>query len=473
MRTDVLIAGGGLAGLACAVALSDAGFAVTLVEASEALGGRARSWPDPVTGDEVDVGPHVITTHHRNFLDLLGRLGTRDDVVWQRRPLITLFDGLRSIDARLAPLPAPLSLAPVLFQASHLPLRARLSGSAALREAMRLTEADVLALDRIDGESHLRALGIAPSFIDWFWRSMCMTVLNVPLERVSAGALMRCFAQLAGHSGYCFGFPARALGALFVPAARTVIEAAGGRVVGGTAVSRLRIRDGRCVGVSLRDGTGLDARQVVSALPPAETARLLGDIVPSPPFARLEPSRYVSLYLWFEEKLTSRRFWTRTWSPTTINYDFYDLSNIRPALSGRGSLIASNVIHAQRLPPMDDAALIDATLRELAQFAPKAAGRRPFHARVHRIPLVVSCPLPGVEAARPDTGAIGLPGLYLSGAWTRTALPESMESAVRSGRLAADAICRDAGLPFRSALDPPATTGIAGLVRRWHEKARR
>jgi 15-cis-phytoene desaturase len=361
-------------------------------------------------------------------------------------------------------------MAPLLVQASHLPLRARLSNARVTREALRLIEADVQALDGVDGETHLRRLGVAPEFIDWFWRSVCMTVLNVPLERVSAGALMRCYAQLVGHSGYCFGFPAASLDSLFVPATLRRLEQAGARVIREASLARLQWRDSQCTGGRLRDGTTIDARYTVCALPPREASALLDGPAAVARVAGFEPSSYVSLYLWFDRKVTSRRFWTRTWSPRTVNYDFYDLSNIRPAFHGRGSLIASNVIYAQRLPPMDDEALIDATLRELCEFAPGAQGLRPLHAQVHRIPLVVTAPSTGFESARPPAQVPGLAGVWIAGDWTRTALPESMESAVRSGRLAAEAVCRANGSPRSIALDPPATTGLAGFIRRRHER---
>src|SRR4051794_16154844 len=71
---EAVVVGGGIAGLACAVALSDNGVRVTLIERDSILGGRAASWPDERTGDAVDIGPHVVHTEYRNFLALLDRL---------------------------------------------------------------------------------------------------------------------------------------------------------------------------------------------------------------------------------------------------------------------------------------------------------------------------------------------------------------------------------------------------------------
>jgi 15-cis-phytoene desaturase len=466
MRTDVLVAGGGLAGLACAMGLRGSGLHVTLVEAASQLGGRARSWRDELTGDPVDVGPHVVTTHHLNFLDVLRSCGTLDRVVWQRSPLLTLFDGSRH-DVRLASLPAPFAMMPALF-ANPVSLRARFSNLAPSREALRLIEADVHALDAHLAIDYLRSRHVKPEFIDWFWRSMAMVLLNVPLEHCSAGALMRCYAQLLGHSRYCFGFPDGALDALFLPGMREAIEVVGGRVLTEAAMSSLRFEGTRCIGGKLADGSSIEARHVVCALPPAETTALMRSAadLPLPEFTGFEPGRYISVYLWFDRKITRSKFWTRTWSTSTLNYDFYDLSNIRTGSENRGSLIASNILDAQRLTPMSDGAIVEGTLRELAEFAPAAKGLQPVHHRVHRVPLAVSRPEPGFEARRPSNRVGKVHGLYVAGDWTRTALPESMESAVRSGRLAAEAVLEDVGRPRRIAIDPPATTGLAGVLRR-------
>src|SRR3954470_20717487 len=113
--SDVIVVGGGLAGLSCAVALSDARRRVLVLESSSALGGRARSWVDRATGDVVDLGPHVVHNEYANFLDLLTRLGTRGDIEWQPHKLLTLAnanqDGAAAVCHRRWLTP-PLSLLP-------------------------------------------------------------------------------------------------------------------------------------------------------------------------------------------------------------------------------------------------------------------------------------------------------------------------------------------------------------------------
>jgi uncharacterized protein with NAD-binding domain and iron-sulfur cluster len=107
---DVLIIGGGLAGLACGVALADRGLRCHVLEASERLGGRASSWNDQATGDTVDIGPHIVHSEYHNMLAFLERLGTAQQITWQPGKVLALASKPRPVHLRHAPLPPPMSL---------------------------------------------------------------------------------------------------------------------------------------------------------------------------------------------------------------------------------------------------------------------------------------------------------------------------------------------------------------------------
>ena len=437
MAKHIVIVGGGLAGLACAVALGDAGLRVTLVEREKRLGGRAQSWTEPTSGDAIDLGPHIVHSEYRNMLAFLERLGTRDLICWQPEKLITLLDRKGVVELKHRRLPPPLGLLPDLVARSGLPLRELWSNNRATWRAMRFDEADVPELDRMSALEYLRAAGVSQPMIDWFWSFASLSVMNVPLERCSAAALMRVHSQLIGHRGLHFGFPAVALSDLFAPQAQHAIVRNGGAVLLNSEV----VKTDR--GVILRDGTRVAADHVVLAVPP-----------------QVEPSPYVSCYLWFDRKLTRERFWAQREGLARLNTDFYDLSNIRRGWTERASVIASNIIYCHRANAMSDAEIVAATQREIADFVPQAREARIVHAVVNRIPMAIPCPLPGSESARPA------PSATLAGDWTRTGLPCSMESAVRSGFLAADALLgSELALPVRP------SDGIAGLVQKLRRRA--
>lgn len=469
LQTDVLIIGGGLAGLACAVGLHDSGLRVTVVEQDRDLGGRARSWRDPGTDTVIDLGPHILLSEYRNMLALLDLLGTRDKVVWNGRNFITLVDGARRVPIHMDPLPPPLHMLLSMLKAP-VSLRDSNSNASTVFFTMKMREADVLRLDDVPATEFLRNMGVSPRFIEWFWASTAMTIMNVPLEKCSTGALLRFFRILLGHSNLEMGFPGTGLGDLFAPQAERLVEQGGGSVLRQRRVVALAGTEDRVNGVRFDDGTRVEARYCVSAIPPRALRAILNEECVAryrsfSDLAAFESDPYISTYLWFDRKLTDARNWSRVWSPSTLTYDSYDLSNIRLGWRDRPSLIASNIIYSHRADRLSDATIIERVVSELAPFIPDVAHARLLHARVHRIPMAIPCPYPGTEQKRLRTVS-PLRGLLLAGDWTQTRLPACMESAVRSGWLAAEHILADIGRPKHLVAPFSEPTGLTGLIAR-------
>lgn len=466
---DVAIIGGGLAGLACAVALIDSGLSVALFEADSALGGRARSWPDPHTGDVVDIGPHIFLSEYHNMLSLLALLGTQDRIVWQTERLIRLREPQRCTDMHLHALPPPFHLAPSFAKVKSLSLRDKLSNHRMLWLAMQTDEQQVHSLDSLSALELLERNGVTPRFIHWFWASACMAVLNVPLEHCSAGALLRVFSQLIGLQEYRIGFATHGLSELYAPQAVQRIEASGGRIDLRTPIAGIDCASGRARGIQLGDGTRIRARFCVMAVPPQSLRELLPEALGSDrsfiDIDAFEPSPYISSYVWFDRKLSDEKFWARIWDPRDLNSDFYDLSNIRAGWRERPSVIACNAIYSHRAAEWSDGEIATRTLHEIFDALPHATEANVRHVSIHRIPMAIPCPSPGTETKRPAQ-LTPIDGLLLAGDWTRTALPASMESAVYSGLAAAEHIWRAIGRPRQLTQAKRSPEGFAGWVQR-------
>lgn len=464
-RPEVVIVGAGIAGLCCATLLAEAGLRVQVLEASEVPGGRARSWADPVTGDAVDIGPHVMLRQYANMRALLERLGTGDQVCWQTDEWLQLQNRGQRLRFRLGPGPAPLNYLrslPVILKA--VPLRQLLSNVPLTLRMLAASDREIMALDDRTGLQYLLEAGVDREFIDWFWASASVALLNLPVEQCSAASLMRLFAQSLGHDEMAFGFPRVGLSELYAWPAIQRIEALGGEVRLGCGVAGLWRDEGRVAGVTLASGGRAEAPAVVLAVPPGAMPALLGDGHSLAGIARrFEPSPYISCYLWFDRHLGDARFWARPWSPEGFNTDFYDLSNIRATGPGEPSLIASNIIWSERVAALSDEQVIEATEREIGEFVSLHGARR-VAAAVHRIPMSVPCAVPGSETMRPSTRLE--PGLLLAGDWVDTGLPYCMESATRAGALAAEAVLADRGQRVSLALPPPVAGGLGALIRR-------
>ncbi len=468
-RADVIIVGGGIAGLTCAVGLRNSGLRVVVIERDERLGGRAQNWTDKTTGDPVNIGPHIFLSEYPNMLKLMDVLGTRDKVVWQKGQFITIFDGVKRIVMKMSALPAPFHFVPSVIRDDTVPHLDKLSTVPVTLFAMQCDEEDFLRLDGINAAAFLRSMGVTERYLQRFWAFTSMSIMNVPLEVCSAGALLRFYSRMVGHAKYDVGFSDGGLGDVFAPRSRELIEASGGRVLMHTEVRRFTGDAGRVTGVELADGSRIEARHCVAALPPQAFRRVA---IPSwleeePAFKHLtafQPCPYVSVFLWFDRKITDMSFWARVHNPNDLNCDFYDLSNIQTGWSGRNSLIASNIIYSHRTEGMTDAEIVERTRQEIIEAMPAVAEARVIHSVVNHIPMAIHCPYPGTERLRPLPRS-SVRGLTLAGDWTRTALPSSMESAAMSGWRAAEEILRDEGRPERLVVDHPHTEGLSGAMR--------
>src|SRR6476661_9739505 len=143
----VLIVGGGLAGLAAAVALAARGFRVALLESRGRLGGRATSFADPATGQLVDACQHVTMGCCTNFAHFCRTVGTDRYLAPQTALTFVTPDGRASRFAA-DPWPAPFHLGRALASAQYLTAGEKLRvayGLAAL--AREPPDADPLLLD--------------------------------------------------------------------------------------------------------------------------------------------------------------------------------------------------------------------------------------------------------------------------------------------------------------------------------------
>jgi len=468
-EVDVLIVGAGLAGLSCAVGLSDQGLRVAVLEKSRLLGGRASSWKDPQTGDPIHIGPHILLSAYPNMISLMKRLGTENDVLWMGDRFIHLVDGPVSYEVSSSKLPPPFHFLPSMLSDPFLSKRDLLGNARVTWLVMQLGEEDFLALDDLNAAAFLRGMGVTPHAMERFWSFVCMSILNVPLELCSASALLRFYKKLTGSGNITIGLPTKGLGDLFAPQAKALVERKGGHVLLQTEVKSFLGSGRRVVGVELADGQKIRAQHVVCTLPPHQLRRLVRkEWLELPVFSDLvhfEPCPYISTYLWFDRKLTDLKFWARVHRSNDLNCDFYDLSNIYPGWEFCSSLITTNCIYSHRAKGLSDEQIVQQTLDELAEFLPEAREATVTHSVVNRIEMAIHCPFPGTERKRPPID-VGLHGFLLAGDWVKTGIPACMESAVQSGFMVAEELVRRKGRSVQLVQEPAGVQGIARVVDR-------
>src|SRR5579863_3062972 len=182
-QPTVAVAGGGLAGLAPACALSELGYRVTLFEKRPFLGGRASSYEHPGTGEVVDNCQHVLFRLRTNLMEFYRRIGVADQIRW--------FDQMNFIEPggrvsvmKSSPLPAPLHTAPSFFKFSFLSAADKLAIARAL---VPLT----LSEQQDNGKSFQEWLdrhGQTKTAVARFWHPILISALSEDLDRISVSA---------------------------------------------------------------------------------------------------------------------------------------------------------------------------------------------------------------------------------------------------------------------------------------------
>ena len=408
----VAIVGGGWAGLACAMELTEAGLPVTLYEAARQLGGRARrvDW----NGIPLDNGQHLMIGAYRETLGLLGRLGTHSFL--ERRPLELHLPGFR---LRLPRLPAPLNLAVGLAFAQGLDLRDKLAAARLMNyprdRAFRLP-ADTPA------GAFLRRLQQPDNLVDRLWGPICVAALNTPVEMASAQVFCNVLRDsLAGDRGDSDLIMNRAdLGLILPDAAAAFITGRGGTVQTGCKVESIRAEGG---GLHL-SGPDVTAEHVVLASHPSRLPELLGalpgmeTIITQVSALAWQPI----LTLWLQFAASPRfRFPMVGLGGGQVPWAF-ERNDLHPGLVG--IVVSAEGGHLD-LPTEQ---LKDEYLALLADQVGPLPALLNWKTIVEKRGTFACVP----HMARPDN-VTPQPGLYLAGDYTASDYPATIEGAVRSG----------------------------------------
>jgi squalene-associated FAD-dependent desaturase len=431
---DVIVVGGGLAGMAATAALASAGFHVTLLEARPYLGGRASSFPIRArehTAEVIDNCQHVLLGCCRNLLDLYERLGVRDRIRFFKEYYFLEPGGRLSV-LRAGPFPPPLHLASSFLRLRFLDLRSKL---AVLRALAALKNEQLREdLDQITMQDWLVEKRQPAAALKCFWRPVLVSAVNEELDRMAArhGFQVFLLAFLSSREAAQLGLPAVPLGELYAPAAWAGLPTV--KIRFRATADRILVRAGKACGV-LVNGERLDAAYVVAALPFERLPALVPEAgVDTTGF---EYSPITGIHLWFDRPVTDLPY--AALLGRTIQW-FFNKSG--------GSYLQVVVSASRELVRMSRSDIVELAVRELGEFLPAAKPARLEACHVIKELRGTFSARPGLEQLRPGPHT-RLPNLFLAGDWTRSGWPATMEGAVRSGYLAAEAVARAAGRPQR------------------------
>lgn len=440
---DVAVVGAGVAGLAAATALAEAGQRVLVLEARGVLGGRATAFADRETGERVDNGQHVLFGCYYETFALLRRIGAEANVRVQSSLEVPFLDpsGRRSV-LKCPALPSPLHLLAGVLGWAALPVPDRLR---VLRLAVPLLQASTRA-SRGEPEpaagtvsAWLARYGQTGRLREWLWEPLAVAALNQSPDEAAAAPFVRVLALMFGpdRSAASIGLPVVPLDDMYAGPARRYIEARGGEVRT-NALSRIRIENGRVAGVEVR-GDPVRVTRAIAAVPwfalepllVGETAPMRGTIAAA---AAMDAKSIVTVNLWYDRTVMDEQF---VGLPGREMQWVFDKRLVFGERASHLSLVASG---ADRLAAADTPSLVALAAREVAAALPGARHAALVRGTVVRERRATFSLAPG-QPARPGV-ATPIEGLFLAGDWIDTGLPGTIESAAVAGHQAAARLLR-------------------------------
>jgi squalene-associated FAD-dependent desaturase len=442
VHQDVIIVGGGVAGLSAAAALAVAGAKVTLLERRPYIGGRAYSYDHPALEETID-SQHVVLGCCTNILDLCQKAGMADTIRWYDELTFLEPTGRRTL-LRSSSLPAPAHQAISFLRAPMLSLRDKAAIATGLARFLRGYPAD----DTESFASWLNRTGQTDRAIRHFWEPVVVGALNDGFERCSVKYAGKVFHEsfLRSPQAGRLGIPAAPLSEFFAPIA-DFAQRQGVTVKLKSGVDRIEQVSGGHWHVHAA-GEIHSAEAVILASDFKQTRNLLATL-PSPAtdaarqlevFEHFFPAPITTVHLWYDRDVTGLDH--AVLLDTRIQWVFVK-SRIRRWPVERGCYLELVISASWPELEMGREAILASSLQEFETFFPAARQAKLLKTSVLKEARATFSVIPGLDHYRPQQ-TTPWPGLYIAGDWTATEWPSTMEGAVRSGRLAAGALAGDA-----------------------------
>lgn len=454
-----VVVGGGLAGLASAIWLAEAGQRVTLLERRGALGGRTIAIPVAEVDDVPDNGQHVFASGYEHLLHYLESVGTRQHVAFPghmtarmpggatRRAAFWGVDGIRAV---CGDLPGVTGLDR---------LRTARAQARLLLEAFR-QPAD---LDHLTADAWLHRLGMPESARRALWDGIVIGLTgdkpSISSAKVPADLLVTGARQaLKLRRPVSIGYPTVDLDTLFVRGAQKVFADLGVEVRTRAVARTIEISDGAVRGVTLADDELVDADAVVCAVPVWSLRGLLDGLPEKPQIQRavdeLTPVPILSVNLYLDRPIGMVDWGEILYGGEGVLEQVWDRQRMHGRGTARGWLYSTTVSAAYELTSLSNAEITARQMEMLRRYYPDAAEAVVVHSHVVRMPRSTFAQRPGSAGVRPSQRT-SVRGLALAGDWTRTDWTTTMEGACQSAARAVEVI-----------LDGPGGASAGGRARR-------
>ena len=435
MPAGVVIVGGGLAGLSAAVRLTSEGFNVTIFENRPYWGGRVSSFPDPATGWEIDNGPHLITGAYEYTRQFLQTIGSASKIDFQPHLQTVYFDPEKGkASLRSVSLPGNLSLMAGLLKFRFLRLKDKLGILKALQRLGRLNESP--ELDFFTADAWLIRQKQTTAARRYFWDVLCLAALNAPPGLVSFLQFFRVLKKSfwAEKEKARLGFANAGFQDVFAGPAEAFLRKRGAGLYKKETVLNLEIQNNRAFALQLKGRKLSDFDALVLAVPPHALEKMIPkNFIQQLTVNRIRFHPIVSVHLYLKTELFPEKF--LAFIGGTCQWIF-NMNAIRSSKYWEGIWYSVVISGAEEEAKLPKDTIVSQIFSDFQKIQPGWKPSDVLHIRVIKELSATAPGSPGAEAGRPSQKT-AFKNIFLAGGWTRTGLPDTIESAVLSGELAA------------------------------------
>lgn len=419
-----LIIGGGLAGLTAASILSSKNLSVTVLESSPKFGGRTYSFKDTDTDSVIDNGQHIMMGCYRDTLLFLKLIGAESNFDYQKNLFLKFIDRNRNqFQLNAAKTFYPLNLLIAILNYNVLNFSDKFFFITFLLKLPLLSKNSIR---EITVKQWLENENQNPNVIKSFWEILCVGALNTNLEKASALVFYDVIIQIffKGNFATTIIFPKYGLSESIINPALLFIEKNGGTIVPSESVNEIVVKKQKVVSIKSDKKIYDNFDYVISAIP----LYALDKIVPIKNLdidLELEYSTILNIHIWLNENKLHEKFYGLLDSP--LHWIFVKENHINIVISDADSLVDKSKEEIIKLVIHELVQYTNIKEESILQYKIIKEKRATF--------------VPGVSKIdkRPNSKT-SIKNLFLAGDWINTGLPSTIESAVKSGRIAAELI---------------------------------
>jgi len=363
MGDDILVIGGGLTGLSCAITLTEHGFSTTLLEAAPHLGGRTASFYDHHVHEWVDHGPHLLIGAYTHTQRFLARHGADHLTDWQPSLELPLWEQERGHFSLKPDASWPLPLA-LLRHLPRLPGHNWRSAIGMLRLALQTPR------NNESVATWLQRLNIPAALTRDLLEPLCLGAMNESMQQAHAGSFFRVLKQsFSSHSQARLGWFNQPLSCGLIAQLEQRARQCGVNIHTGIRASHLHHQKDN-ISIESRCGKCFAARRVVMAIAPWQQHHLNGHT------AHIASNPITNIHLWFRR--TVRLPHPFIGGIGTQGQWFFDITSQTHNESEYSHLCV--VISACR--PDHHSDIVQQVCRDLEQIVPRSAPLKPDHVRL-------------------------------------------------------------------------------------------